>query len=504
MKNINIAQNFTGSTNGFTPTQMPLIDQASASLQGLLLDKYGQDTAVTVGVCAATATTMMGLALKSISQNNVTNTVLDNPSPTQIIDLSAEGKGYQSYGEYAVHVENTRAYYADGQEFTSQINLLNQLFNKAQVIDYTDGQWRTAAGAVIEDYTVGYCPGHYLQGNFDTYEGQFIALQNSQSNFANDVINAIENHNGAVVAVYAPNWLAVDGNGNPELDLHALTVQSIWGTAGSYTFTLQDPWARVYTVKQSTVTFPKLNCPVQPNPGYYPGATYPALTWVSGAGGYVGSYINGGDDWTGQKTTYATPIELLTAQPFLQNDAAALRTYYHLDQSGAASLTKGATGFLAMPNTANLTSISVGVDGTAWGLNANHNIFSYNAATNSWNPVPGTLSQLSIANSSTIWGVNSGNGQAYTWRSGGWVNIPSAGGLTQISAAPDGTVWALNYAGAIYAYSSSSQSFVSVPGTLSQISVGNANSVWGVNSAGAIYHFNTTTKGWNRACPTFS
>lgn len=102
----------------------------------------------------------------------------------------------------------------------------------------------------------------------------------------------------------------------------------------------------------------------------------------------------------------------------------------------------------------NLKQISVGADGTVWGVNGDDQIFAWDAQASSWNYIPGSLSQISVGSASSVWGINAA-GEAYKWSgsewfSGGWdpvlTNGPTTAKLIQISAAADGIAWAIDNA----------------------------------------------------------
>lgn len=51
-----------------------------------------------------------------------------------------------------------------------------------------------------------------------------------------------------------------------------------------------------------------------------------------------------------------------------------------------------------------LVSISVGTDGTLWGVNANHAVFSFNGS--GWQPVPGAMQKGSVGSAQSIAGLD--------------------------------------------------------------------------------------------------
>lgn len=195
------------------------------------------------------------------------------------------------------------------------------------------------------------------------------------------------------------------------------------------------------------------------------------------------------------------------------------------------------TGAITIPAltsvSATLTQISVGADGTAWGVNGSEQVFRYNSSSQSWQQQSGiTLSVLAVGSSSAVWGLNSvGNIYQYNSSTGTWNYVPGnlsriavgadgdvwglnrysqifhydsstqgwiyiAGALEHIAVGYDGAVWGLNEQEQIYRFNPGTQQFENVPGALSSIAVGADGDVWGLNGAGDIYHFDSQTQGW--------
>lgn len=156
-----------------------------------------------------------------------------------------------------------------------------------------------------------------------------------------------------------------------------------------------------------------------------------------------------------------------------------------------------------------LVQVSVGSDGTAWGLDTDGNIF--HRMQGRWNNIPGQLTQISVGSVTDVWGVNRSN-EIYRWTGSSWFRMP--GTMNQVSVGSDGAVWGLDANGNIfrwvvpknwYAYSgmTGSQRFITgsreqIPGTLHHISVGNANDVWGVNASNMVYRWSNQSKSWTR------
>jgi virginiamycin B lyase len=145
-------------------------------------------------------------------------------------------------------------------------------------------------------------------------------------------------------------------------------------------------------------------------------------------------------------------------------------------------------GWVNIPGS--LAQISVGADGTAWGVNAQQQIYQYDSTSNSWANVPGSLSQISVGNAANVWGVNAEQ-QVYRYDASipGWDLIAGAS-LTQIAVAFDGTVWGVNAEGSLYQWSSATQSFNFVANGVTNVAVGNDSAVFAWNkSTGATYWY---------------
>ncbi len=144
-------------------------------------------------------------------------------------------------------------------------------------------------------------------------------------------------------------------------------------------------------------------------------------------------------------------------------------------------------GFTLMPGS--LQQISVGADGTIWGINGADLIYRYDPNTQSWVQAPGNLARISVGANGSVWGLDAA-GHVYRWDASLQNWTPVVGTLAQISVGSDGDIWGLNSAYLIYHWSPSAQNWVQIPGTLKQIVVGFNGAVWGINSAGSIYRFN--------------
>jgi len=175
---------------------------------------------------------------------------------------------------------------------------------------------------------------------------------------------------------------------------------------------------------------------------------------------------------------------------------------WEIDLSSAVEFfNSGTQAFEPVPEAPQLTQISVGAGADVWGVNcinpmsSSCTIYQYDAASGTWNVIPGELNSIQVAANGSVWGINYA-GLIYTYDSsdGTWINLP--GQLTQLSVGADGTVWGINGAQQIYAYNSAAHSWTNVPGLLAQISVGNANNVWGVNGYSQVYYFDFAAQTW--------
>jgi Tectonin domain len=136
-----------------------------------------------------------------------------------------------------------------------------------------------------------------------------------------------------------------------------------------------------------------------------------------------------------------------------------------------------------------LKYVSVGADGTVWGVNADDKIYRWNGGSGVWDPISGALKQISVGSAANVWGVNK-NDKIYRWNGSSWTQI--SGALKHVSIAGDGSVWGVNKDDKIYRWNGSS--WTQVGGSLKQISVGSATTVWGVNSDDDIFFWNGN--GW--------
>src|SRR5438270_293394 len=131
--------------------------------------------------------------------------------------------------------------------------------------------------------------------------------------------------------------------------------------------------------------------------------------------------------------------------------------------------------------------VSVGIDGTVWGVNSNDDVFRY-LGDDQWETIAGKLKQISVGSAALVWGVNA-NDDVFQWTGSGWNQL--SGKLKNASVGSDGTVWGVNADDDVFRWTGSA--WTQIAGKLKQISVADASNVWGVNSADAIFRRSGTT-----------
>jgi virginiamycin B lyase len=158
-----------------------------------------------------------------------------------------------------------------------------------------------------------------------------------------------------------------------------------------------------------------------------------------------------------------------------------------------------------IPVVGTFTQMSVGADSEAWAVDSANLIYKFDPSTQSWQNVPGALTQIAAGGgqnaaggSSNTWGLNAA-GQIWQWGKPfttprDWNYI--SGELVQVAAGADGSVWGINAGSQTYTYDSSAQSWTNIPGELAQLSVGADGSVWGINASQQIYRFDPTSQFW--------
>ena len=144
-----------------------------------------------------------------------------------------------------------------------------------------------------------------------------------------------------------------------------------------------------------------------------------------------------------------------------------------------------------------LSQISVGFDGTVWGINSTGQIYVFNPHTPAWQPVTGSLTQIAVGSSTAVWGLNAaGQIYRYDFTSQGWDQVP--GILSKIAVGADGDVWGMNSSSQVYHFNAATKKWAQIPGALAQLAVGYDGAVWGLNAAHQIFRSNPGTQNWQQ------
>jgi uncharacterized repeat protein (TIGR03803 family) len=199
----------------------------------------------------------------------------------------------------------------------------------------------------------------------------------------------------------------------------------------------------------------------------------------------------------GTITSFDAPGAGLFGTVALSINDSGLVTGAYTDGSGAVHGWVESTTLAWQQEPGSLSELSVGSDGTVWGLNSAGQPYMFNPQTQTWLQAPGLLTQIAVGSSGVVWGLNAA-GQIYRYdpSSQGWDQIP--GILSQIAVGSDGDVWGINAGSQIYHFNASTQTWVQIPGALAQIAVGYDGAVWGLNAAHQIFRYNPGTQNWQQ------
>jgi hypothetical protein len=144
------------------------------------------------------------------------------------------------------------------------------------------------------------------------------------------------------------------------------------------------------------------------------------------------------------------------------------------------------------------SQIAVGASGFVWALNAAGQIYRYDPTLQSWDQIPGALSQIAVGSDGDVWGIGS-SAQVYHFNSATQNLVQIPGTLAQIAVGYDGAIWGTNAAQQVYRFNPGTQSWQQIPGALKRVAVGADGDVWGINNAGQTYHFNSLSQRWDNA-----
>lgn len=90
-----------------------------------------------------------------------------------------------------------------------------------------------------------------------------------------------------------------------------------------------------------------------------------------------------------------------------------------------------------------MASISAGVDGALWGVDAAHAVWSFDGAN--WQRVPGTMQKVSVGSSQNIVGLDP-NGRIFYFDGGGWRPIasPTTGPMLDVAIGSDAALFVID------------------------------------------------------------
>jgi hypothetical protein len=142
-------------------------------------------------------------------------------------------------------------------------------------------------------------------------------------------------------------------------------------------------------------------------------------------------------------------------------------------------------------------------DGTIYGLNSAHVLFTYTLAQG-WVDAPSALQtaggnailHISVASASQVLALSAASSPAnnvFVLNSAGtaWKTLATAEWLSVAELGPDGSIWGFNASGQIYDWNGSA--WTAVPGSLSNISNAGLGNVWGVSTSSVLSSWNGTS-----------
>ncbi|HXP07489.1 MAG TPA: tectonin domain-containing protein, partial [Acidobacteriaceae bacterium] len=155
-----------------------------------------------------------------------------------------------------------------------------------------------------------------------------------------------------------------------------------------------------------------------------------------------------------------------------------------------------------------LTNISAGANGTVWGVSSSGNIYQLlGAATRPYQTlriIPGaTVDQISVGADGAVWAVDSGTVEYFNTGTQSFEAVPNSPPMTQVSVGAGNDVWGVYCSShgadncTVYEYvPGSSPSWKTIPGELNLVQVAANGNVWGINAPGETYHYDFGTSSW--------
>jgi len=131
---------------------------------------------------------------------------------------------------------------------------------------------------------------------------------------------------------------------------------------------------------------------------------------------------------------------------------------------------------------------SIGTDGTIVISNKDRGDLYIYDGINTWSPIPGVATQISVQNANNMWAVNSSD-EIWNSKDGGytWTSIP--GFLTRVAVSSDGKVAGVSRPGDIFVYSDKTSNWLHIPGKAINISIC-PTYIAVTNSSANIYYLN--------------
>jgi hypothetical protein len=90
-----------------------------------------------------------------------------------------------------------------------------------------------------------------------------------------------------------------------------------------------------------------------------------------------------------------------------------------------------------------LEKISVGSDGTVWGINPREDVYRFNFDTQRFDQIPGALRQIAVGAGDAIWGINAA-GLVFHFDGASFVETPGILAQIAVGGSGSGGVWGLN------------------------------------------------------------
>lgn len=217
-------------TNFSAFTSMPILEQSGGWIQGLSLDKYGEDY-TKPGICLGTSMTMMALALKDESPLSQTQSLFD-VKPNEYGDGTAKVKSGQTlqYSKHATYIdEMLRIGGVLSGPFPAEFRNFNHFFHKGISLD-PSGAAQVYVGGVPFGHFEHYLENKPKQDYMETQLPKFISSKT-----------------GVVLGLQSLSYVVgVEAQTEGRIG-HANTVRGYSGN----TIILHDPWGVVNQVQFS-------------------------------------------------------------------------------------------------------------------------------------------------------------------------------------------------------------------------------------------------------------